>query len=173
MAAGFAPSYVLRMSLHPEGIAPRIANLGDWKAHLLARLRRQIEVCGDSTLIELKKESEAYPAPAAVDGADSGFVVPLELKTPAGVLRFISTTTVFRHAGRGDALRAGGRSVFSGGYRDCFRAGTLRASMTSGAASATLGTDPRTRECPRTSTSPCSPPPRLTACLRQYSSAPR
>jgi len=46
LTAGAAPSLleppanVLRLSLHPDGIAPRIVNLGEWRAHLLARLRR-------------------------------------------------------------------------------------------------------------------------------------
>src|SRR3954452_19909022 len=34
------PMNVLRASLHPDGLAPRIANLGQWKAHLLERLAR-------------------------------------------------------------------------------------------------------------------------------------
>ena len=41
------PVNVLRLSLHPDGLAPRIANLAEWRAHLLARLRRQIEVTAD------------------------------------------------------------------------------------------------------------------------------
>jgi transcriptional regulator with XRE-family HTH domain len=89
------PVNVLRLSLHPEGVAPRIVNLGEWKAHLLARLRRQIDVSGDPKLKALLEELAAYPAPSTDAGVESGFVVPLELRTPAGVLRFISTTTVF------------------------------------------------------------------------------
>ena len=44
------PVNVLRLSLHPKGMAPRIANLAEWRAHLLARLRRQIEVTADPVL---------------------------------------------------------------------------------------------------------------------------
>jgi MmyB-like transcription regulator ligand binding domain len=35
------PVNVLRLSLHPDGMAPRIANLAEWRAHLLTRLHRQ------------------------------------------------------------------------------------------------------------------------------------
>ena len=91
---------VLRLSLHPDGLAPRIVNLGQWRAHLLARLRRQIEISADTTLMALLEELSSYPAPEAparVSEAEmmNAFVVPFRLATPAGVLSFISTTTVF------------------------------------------------------------------------------
>jgi hypothetical protein len=57
------PVNVLRLSLHPRGLAPRIANLGQWRAHLLARLHRQIEVSGDPVLTALLEELRAYPSP--------------------------------------------------------------------------------------------------------------
>src|SRR3954470_20360288 len=44
------PVNVLRLSLHPDGLAPRIANLGEWRAHLLDRLGRQAVVSGDPAL---------------------------------------------------------------------------------------------------------------------------
>lgn len=96
------PVNVLRLSLHPKGIAPRIANLGQWRAHLLARLHRQIEVSGDAVLAALLDELRAYPVAegAAQSSAETehdfaGIAVPLQLVTPAGTLSFISTTTVF------------------------------------------------------------------------------
>jgi transcriptional regulator with XRE-family HTH domain len=105
MHAGVAPFLVeppvnvLRLSLHPEGLAPRIANLAQWRAHLFARLRHQIDVSADATLISLLNELVAYPAPAAhpasINRDHSQFVVPLQMATPVGVLSFISTTTVF------------------------------------------------------------------------------
>jgi transcriptional regulator with XRE-family HTH domain len=55
------PVNVLRLSLHPKGLAPRIANLEEWRAHLFARLRRQIEVSADPVLSELLEELGAYP----------------------------------------------------------------------------------------------------------------
>src|SRR6185312_1592198 len=57
------PVNVLRLSLHPKGLAPRIANLPEWRAHLLARLRRQVEVSADPVLAELMRELSAYPVP--------------------------------------------------------------------------------------------------------------
>jgi hypothetical protein len=92
------PVNVLRLSLHPKGIAPRIANLGQWRAHLLSRLHRQIEVSGDAVLAALLEELRAYPAPKNTVEAEhdfAGIAVPFQLSTPAGTLSFISTTTVF------------------------------------------------------------------------------
>ena len=92
------PVNVARVALHPDGMAPRIVNLGEWRAHLLARLRRQIEVSADVKLAELLKELSAYPAPAHAaepTGSAVAFAVPFRLATDAGVLSFISTTTVF------------------------------------------------------------------------------
>ncbi len=91
------PLNVLRLSLHPEGLAPRIANLAQWRAHLLARLRQQVDVSADPVLAELADELRAYPAPpqAHPDITETAVVVPLVLATPQGMLSFISTTTVF------------------------------------------------------------------------------
>jgi transcriptional regulator with XRE-family HTH domain len=94
------PLNVLRLSLHPDGMAPRIVNLAQWRAHLFARLRRQIELSADAVLVALLAELSDYPAETSdvrdAEGVSTGaFVVPLRLATPAGVLSFISTTTVF------------------------------------------------------------------------------
>ncbi|GJE02889.1 hypothetical protein GMJLKIPL_4838 [Methylobacterium isbiliense] len=91
------PVNVLRLSLHPRGLAPRIANLAEWRAHLLDRLHRQIAATGDPVLAELMRDLAAYPGPARPAGGPDGggLVVPLELETEAGRLSFVSTTTVF------------------------------------------------------------------------------
>jgi transcriptional regulator with XRE-family HTH domain len=97
------PVNVLRLSLHPAGLAPRIANLAQWRAHLLERLRRQVEVTADATLAALAAELAAYPAPDEAGAGDSrrasaafaGIAVPLVLRTEGGTLAFLSTTTVF------------------------------------------------------------------------------
>ena len=52
---------VLRLSLHPEGAAPRIANLGQWRQHVLGRVRRQADRTGVALLGELFDEPRAYP----------------------------------------------------------------------------------------------------------------
>src|SRR5215213_4258947 len=91
------PVNVLRVSLHPDGMAPRIANLADWRAHLLERLRRQIAATGDPSLRTLLGELESYPAPQP-DGAPGDLAdgcVPPRLHTPHGDLSFISTIATF------------------------------------------------------------------------------
>jgi transcriptional regulator with XRE-family HTH domain len=99
-ASLLAPSInVLRVSLHPAGLASRIVNLAEWKAHVLTRLRRQIDAAADPVLEALATELAAYPAPASdvtTHTPDDGAVfVPLHLRTPDGVLSFLSTTTIF------------------------------------------------------------------------------
>jgi transcriptional regulator with XRE-family HTH domain len=99
------PVNVLRLSLHPEGLAPRIVNLVQWRAHLLERVRRQVETSADPVLEELLAELRGYPPPPgrerfapalrAGEMADNGVFIPFQLATPDGVLSFISTTTVF------------------------------------------------------------------------------
>ncbi len=91
------PVNVLRLSLHPAGLAPRTENLAEWRAHLLSRLRHQIDVTGDPVLARLLRELRDYPAPAedGVDVEPTAMVVPFKLITEAGVLAFFSTTTVF------------------------------------------------------------------------------
>jgi transcriptional regulator with XRE-family HTH domain len=92
------PLNVLRLTLHPDGMAPRIVNLAEWRSHLLARLRRQVEVSADAGLAELFKELSEYPAPAhsaEPRTSEVPFAVPFRLATDAGVLSFISTITVF------------------------------------------------------------------------------
>lgn len=89
------PVNVLRLALHPDGVAPRILNLGEWRAHLLERLSHQIEATGDATLAELQRELAAYPAPRADPGHTAEIAVRLRLQGEAGPLEFWSTTMVF------------------------------------------------------------------------------
>jgi transcriptional regulator with XRE-family HTH domain len=96
------PINVLRLSLHPNGLAPKIANLLEWRRHLLERLRQQIAATGDPVLGNLLEELAGYPAEnaamrqsAAIESDYAGIVVPLEIVTEAGLLSFISATTVF------------------------------------------------------------------------------
>lgn len=94
------PVNVLRLSLHPEGLASRILNLPEWRAHILSRLSREVDVSADAMLVALLQELESYPAPRsnarmAPVIAESGIVVPLRIDSPAGPLSLMSTTTVF------------------------------------------------------------------------------
>ncbi|WP_279637425.1 helix-turn-helix domain-containing protein [Corallococcus interemptor] len=93
------PINVLRLSLHPDGLAPRIDNLRQWRDHVLHRLTRQVDVSADATLAALLEELRGYPVPEAVPDANSrdfaGVVVPLRIRTSLGRLSLFSTTTVF------------------------------------------------------------------------------
>jgi transcriptional regulator with XRE-family HTH domain len=92
------PLNVLRLAFHPEGLAPRTANLAEWCAHLLERLHRQIEATADPALVALRDELKTYPIPArrtpTANLAD-GIAVPFQMTSGRGVLSFISTTMVF------------------------------------------------------------------------------
>jgi transcriptional regulator with XRE-family HTH domain len=96
------PVNVLRLGLHPAGLAPRIINFVEWRPHLLARLRRQIDLTADPILIALLDEIGSYPTPedaryrgppASRDYANA--VVPLQLVLDGGALSLFSMTTVF------------------------------------------------------------------------------
>ena len=90
------PVNVLRLSLHPDGMATRIGNLGQWRAHLLHRLDHQIAVTGDAELVALAAELAGYPCgDPDVDMEPGALVVPIRIATAAGELAFLSTTTVF------------------------------------------------------------------------------
>ncbi len=87
----------MRISLHPQGLAPRIVNLAEWRAHLLARLKQQADLTADPALIALQAEVTRYPAPQTPHPpADPNAVlVPFKICVGDGVLSFFSTTTVF------------------------------------------------------------------------------
>jgi len=90
------PVNVLRLSLHPQGLAPMIVNLGAWRTHVLQRLERQLASNGDAGLAALLAELKALPGPDPThDDATDDVVVPLSLETPFGRLDFITTVTVF------------------------------------------------------------------------------
>lgn len=93
------PVNVLRLSLHPRGVAPHIVNLHEWRAHLIERLKHQNDTAGDPVLEALEKELLGYP-----DGPRQGRPIqvnaniiahPLRMRVGDAVLSFISTTTVF------------------------------------------------------------------------------
>lgn len=96
------PVNVLRLSLHPSGLAPHIVNFAEWRSHLLARLRHQIELTADPGLAGLMSELSEYPLPVGAvankphaEREYAGVVIPFQLMTEGGTLSFISTTTVF------------------------------------------------------------------------------
>lgn len=96
------PVNVLRLSLHPDGVAPRIANLGQWREHVLGRVRRQADRTGDPVLAELFEELRGYPGgggvaagPHAPETGAEEVVVPMRIRFGDEELSFLSTTTVF------------------------------------------------------------------------------
>ena len=94
------PINVFRLSLHPEGLSRRIANLAQWRAHLLERLRQQIQATADPALVQLQAELQQYPAPPesgnlVLAGEMLGVVMPFCFESVHGMLSLISTTTIF------------------------------------------------------------------------------
>jgi len=93
------PVNVLRLSLHPQGLAERIDNLAEWRHHLLERLRIQAAQSGDARLEALRAELAALPfrAGRVPPRPLNPVAVPLRLRAPSGgpVLSLLSTTTVF------------------------------------------------------------------------------
>ncbi|MEU0546025.1 helix-turn-helix transcriptional regulator [Nocardia sp. NPDC005978] len=92
-----APVNALRLSLHPDGLAPRIINLPEWRGHLFERLQRQIDASGAPDLIALLAELRSYPGGEQAPGLPEPdqAVVPLRLRLDDRELAFISVTTVF------------------------------------------------------------------------------
>jgi transcriptional regulator with XRE-family HTH domain len=88
------PANVLRLSLHPDGMAPRIVNLPEWRAHLLTRLLHQAEATGDTRLAELYDELAAYPGGQSPPPAPADIVVPLRYHGDAAELSFLSITAM-------------------------------------------------------------------------------
>jgi transcription regulator MmyB-like protein len=90
------PVNVLRVSLHPEGMATRILNYGEWRAHLLERLRRQVALTADERLATLYDELSAYPGETAdVHGSGGEIAVPLRFDAGGRELAFFSTIATF------------------------------------------------------------------------------
>jgi hypothetical protein len=83
------PINVLRLGLHPGGLAPYIINLAHWRAHFLERLSQQIAVTDDAGLKSLLDELAAYPAGEvdAMDVAEPGqseILGPVRMRAPSG-----------------------------------------------------------------------------------------
>ncbi|WP_285600991.1 helix-turn-helix transcriptional regulator [Kineosporia sp. NBRC 101731] len=89
------PVNVLRLSLHPDGMAPGIANLGQWRGHLLHRLESQVLTTGDPVLSELLAELRSYPGGETPADPKDQVLVPLRYRLGDTELSLLSTTTVF------------------------------------------------------------------------------
>ncbi|MFZ5719448.1 MAG: helix-turn-helix domain-containing protein [Pseudomonadota bacterium] len=92
------PLNVIRLALHPKGLAPRIANLGEWQGHILERLRREAELTASPHLVALVEEIRGYPKAPTPDRRPEdygGVAIPFQLMVGDTLLSFFSTTTVF------------------------------------------------------------------------------
>ncbi|MCX5085859.1 helix-turn-helix domain-containing protein [Streptomyces sp. NPDC056121] len=99
------PLNAMRLTLHPEGLAPRIRNLREWRGHLLAQMERQIALDRSEALRAVYDEVKAYPvADRDRDGGDnhgeSGgavpyFALPMVIEHDGQVLSFVSSISTF------------------------------------------------------------------------------
>jgi transcriptional regulator with XRE-family HTH domain len=99
------PVNVLRLSLHPLGLAPRIVDFARWRNHVLARLRRQLEHTRDPAIARLHEELTSLPAVTHPGTTDASVSIPsqddpevtlqLQLRTPVGDISFLTAVTTF------------------------------------------------------------------------------
>jgi len=93
------PLNVMRLTLHPQGLAPRIQNLREWRDHLLAQMDRQIALQRSSALRALYEEVAAYPVPDRSEAEPcesvAYFALPLQIEHEGQVLSFVSSISTF------------------------------------------------------------------------------
>lgn len=89
------PLNVMRLCLHPRGLAPRIRNLPTWRAHLLHQLGQRIALTGgDPALLALRADVTGHPHGGEPPGPPSGDpVVPLEIEAGGDVLRLFGVAS--------------------------------------------------------------------------------
>ncbi|MFF8971096.1 helix-turn-helix domain-containing protein [Streptomyces sp. NPDC014995] len=94
------PVNAMRLTLHPQGLAPRIRNLPEWRGHLLAQMERQIALYRSTALRELYDEVAAYPVPETASEAEPAepvpyFALPMQIEHEGRTLSFISSIATF------------------------------------------------------------------------------
>jgi transcriptional regulator with XRE-family HTH domain len=98
------PVNVMRVGLHPRGLARWTINLGEVRAYFLGRLARQVAITGDADLAALLEEVTGYPAPEheheqdrTADTAASQILTPLmRMRSPDGdELSLFATVATF------------------------------------------------------------------------------
>ncbi|MFF5700901.1 helix-turn-helix domain-containing protein [Streptomyces sp. NPDC012794] len=94
------PLNAMRITLHPEGLAPRIRNLGQWRAHLLAQMERQIALARSAPLRALYEEVSAYPVPERPGGGEPDehvpyIALPMVIEHDGHLLSFVSSIATF------------------------------------------------------------------------------
>ncbi|MET9452015.1 helix-turn-helix domain-containing protein [Streptomyces cinerochromogenes] len=90
----------MRLTLHPEGLAPRIRNLREWRGHLLAQMEREIALHRSDRLRALYEEVAAYPVAKEPPGGEPAepvpyFALPLHIEHAGRVLSFVSSISTF------------------------------------------------------------------------------
>ena len=94
------PLNVIRLCLHPRGLAPRIRNLPTWRAHLLHQLEQRIaRTGGHPALVSLREDVVGHPAdgdPSTHPRVDP--VIPLEIEAGGQVLRLFSVASQIESA---------------------------------------------------------------------------
>ena len=89
---------VYRLSLHPDGLRPRVLNFPEYARHLVARLRHDATLSGDGELFELLSEVESYPGMKSIAGISpsrGNVALPLRLRSAQGDLSFITMIATF------------------------------------------------------------------------------
>ncbi len=93
------PANVIKASLHPRGLAPHIVNHGEWRGHLLQRIRRVVELTGDPEVSALETEIIGYPCDQPVPEVElpgpGEIIMPLRLRHRGVELSFFSTIATF------------------------------------------------------------------------------
>lgn len=106
------PLNAMRLTLHPEGLAPRIRNLREWRGHLLDQMGRRLALDRSPALRELYDEVAGYPLPPSAGpvgsageageaaeepwpGAGPRFALPLRIEHDGRVLSFLSSISTF------------------------------------------------------------------------------
>lgn len=93
------PLNVLRLTLHPDGLATRIDDLDVTAAHLIHRLRRQVGISGDPVLAELLREAEALaPDAAGVEVDACGPALPITVRDGDDAVTYLSIISTFGSA---------------------------------------------------------------------------
>ncbi|MDP9117565.1 MAG: helix-turn-helix transcriptional regulator [Actinomycetota bacterium] len=88
------PVNVLRLSLHPEGMAKRIVNLDEWRSHVLGQLKRRAQTIGDRRLADLHAELAGYPGGSGARRSHTDVVLPLRYRHPDGELALFSISSL-------------------------------------------------------------------------------
>jgi transcriptional regulator with XRE-family HTH domain len=95
------PVNVLRVALHPRGLAPRVLNFAEWGRHIAEMMQRDVSRRPDPAQSELLTELKGYlDDNVSVEQSSyyTGLAMPLQLASPAGNLTLLTAVTSFSTA---------------------------------------------------------------------------